>query len=63
MKRGEPPVSAEQARQQLRAATQRMGQRRLPSDWPRFADYVWTRFEPRTLIELLIADEPSYGGV
>jgi len=62
MKRSEPPLSAEQARQQLRAATQRMGQRRLPRDWPRFVEYAWTTFEPRTLIELLIAEEPSYEG-
>lgn len=62
MKRREPPLSSEQAQQQLRAAAKSLGQRRLPSEWPRFIEYAWRRFEPRTVIELLVSDEPSYEG-
>ncbi|MET0530468.1 MAG: hypothetical protein ABW003_19385 [Microvirga sp.] len=62
MKRREPPLSAKEAQQQLRAAAKSLGQRRLPSEWPRFIEYGWRRFEPRTVIELLVSDEPSYEG-
>lgn len=62
MKYGKPTLSAEQAQHQLRAAAKNLGQRRLPSDWPHFIDYAWKRFEPRTVIELLISDESSYEG-
>lgn len=45
---------------QLEAIYEKTSPSYLTADWPRFSNYAWDNFDPKTVIDILLSNKQTY---
>ncbi len=59
-KKADPRVVIEDAWRSVQAYDAQHSTDRLAQDAPRFVDYAWKRFDPKTVLTVLMSEKPAY---